>query len=159
MGDKTFGIYARYNGIAHIKDPDRSTAARASLVWNVLYPQDQLVPGDPIYTFTTSLYGESDLDKIPDKYNDIKETLRNKLFHNLILGMDFGRFGLKTFAMPADGDHQKIPEWIIPFINIEEMVEKHIQPMTALYPNLLLSPGKYVVGGVKKLGSSNLIKF
>ena len=159
MGDKTFGIYARYNGIAHIKDPDRSTAARASLVWNVLYPQDQLVPGDPIYTFTTNLYGESDLDRIPDKYNDIKETLRNKLFHNLILGMDFGRFGLKTFAMPADGDHQKIPEWIIPFINIEEMVEKHIQPMTALYPNLLLSPGKYVVGGVKKLGSSNLIKF
>lgn len=158
-GDKTFGMYARYNGIAHIKDPDRSTAARASIIWNMLYPTDQIVPGDPIYMFNTSFYGESDLDKIPEKYSEIKEILREKLFHNLIIGLDFGRFGLKTFAMPADGDHPKIPEWIIPFINVEEMVEKHIQPIIALYPNLLLSPGKYVAGGVKKFGSSNLIKF
>jgi len=158
-GDKTFGTYARFNGIAHIKDPDRSTAARASLVWNLIYPDDQIVPGDPIYQFSTNLYSERDLDRIPDKYNDIKEILRTKLFNNLVMGMDFGRFGLKTFAMPADGDHIKIPEWIIPFINIEEMVEKHLQPIVALYPNLLLSPGKYVVGGTKKFGSSNLIKF
>lgn len=158
-GDKTFGTYARYNGIAHIKDPDRSTAARASIVWNLIYPEDQIVPGDPIYEFSTSLLTEKDLDKIPDKYNNIKETLREKLFRNTVLGMDFGRFGLKTFAMPADGDHQKIPEWIIPFINIEEMIEKHIQPIIALYPNLLLSPGKYIAGGTKKFGSSNLIKF
>ena len=158
-GDKTFGTYARFNGIAHIKDPDRSTAARASLVWNLIYPDDQIVPGDPIYQFSTNLYSERDLDRIPDKYNDIKEILRTKLFNNLVMGMDFGRFGLKTFAMPADGDHVKIPEWIIPFINIEEMVEKHLQPIVALYPNLLLSPGKYVVGGTKKFGSSNLIKF
>lgn len=158
-GDKTFGTYARFNGIAHIKDPDRSTAARASLVWNLIYPDDQIVPGDPIYQFSTNLYSERDLDRIPDKYNDIKEILRTKLFNNLVMGMDFGRFGLKTFAMPADGDHIKIPEWIIPFINIEEMVEKHLQPIVALYPNLLLSPGKYIVGGTKKFGSSNLIKF
>lgn len=158
-GDKTFGTYARFNGIAHIKDPDRSTAARASLVWNLIYPDDQIVPGDPIYQFSTNLYSERDLDRIPDKYNDIKEILRTKLFNNLVMGMDFGRFGLKTFAMPADGDHVKIPEWIIPFINIEEMVEKHLQPIVALYPNLLLSPGKYIVGGTKKFGSSNLIKF
>lgn len=158
-GDKTFGVYARYNGIAHIKDPDRSTAARASIVWNLLYPEDQIIPGDPIYEFSTSLISEKDLDKIPDKFNNIKEILRDKLFNNLVMGMDFGRFGLKTFAMPADGDHRKIPEWIIPFINIDEMIEKHIQPIIALYPNLLLSPGKYVSGGTKKFGSSNLIKF
>lgn len=158
-GDKTFGTYARFNGIAHIKDPDRSTAARSSLVWNLIYPDDQIVPGDPIYQFSTNLYSEKDLDRIPDKFNDIKEILRTKLFNNLVMGMDFGRFGLKMFAMPADGDHEKIPEWIIPFINIEEMVEKHLQPIVALYPNLLLSPGKYVVGGTKKFGSSNLIKF
>lgn len=158
-GDKTFGVYARYNGIAHIKDPDRSTAARASIVWNMIYPNDKIVPGDPIYEFSTNLYTEKDLDKIPDKFNDIKQTLRDKLFNNTVLGMDFGRFGLKTFAMPADGDHPKIPEWIIPFIKVEEMVEKHIQPIIALYPNLLLSPGKYIAGGTKKFGSSNLIKF
>lgn len=158
-GDKTFGNYARYNGIAHIKDPDRSTAARASIIWNMLYPNDKIVPGDPIYQFSTNLYTEKDLDRIPDKFKDIRETLREKLFNSTILGMDFGRFGLKTFAMPADGDHLKIPEWIIPFINIEEMVEKHIQPIIALYPNLLLSPGKYIAGGTKKFGSSNLIKF
>ena len=74
---------------------------------------------------------------------------------------DFSRFGLKSFAMPAYGDTRKIPDWILPFIIVDNLCEKHLQPVIALFPSLLLSPASYVNAGssTKKLGVSSLIQF
>lgn len=160
-GDKTFGIYARFNGINNLKDPERTAAARAGISWNYIYPTDVIAPGDAIYTFDTSLRTEDDLNRMDPKYNDIKELIRNNVFRKNNLGLDFSRFGLKLFAMPADGDQLTIPEWIIPFIDINSMISKHLQPLTSLYSSLLLSPCRYVDknSSVKKLSASNLIRF
>lgn len=160
-GDKTFGIYARFNGINNIKDPERTAAARAGLTWNYIYKDDVISPGDAIYEFDTNLLTEDDLNKISSKYDDIKESIRNNVFRRNDLGFDFSRFGLKLFAIPADGEHVKLPEWIIPFIDIESMISKHLQPITSLYSSLLLSPCKVVDrnSSIKKLRASNLIRF
>lgn len=160
-GDKTFGIYARFNGINNIKDPERTAAARSSCIWNALYPDDYIVPGDAVYMFDTSLRTEADLDRMDPKFNEMKELIRNKVFRHNGSGLDFSRFGLKSFAIPAAGDHVTLPEWIIPFISVSSMVEKHLQPITTLYSSLLLSPCKYVSEGsnTKKMGISTLIRF
>lgn len=160
-GDKNFGVFARYNGINNIKDPERTAAARSSVIWNLLYPEDYIVPGDAVYMFDTTLMYETDLDRIDPKFNDIKEKIRKNVFRVNSLNMDFSNFGLKSFAIPANGNTKVLPEWIIPFINIDSMIQKHLQPITSLYSSLLLSPAKYQAegSGTKKMGTSTLIRF
>ena len=162
-GDFTFGVYATYNGADNIKDPETTSNVRAALIWNELYPEDYISPGDKIYVFDTSLVSESDLDRIPDNTEEnieIKRRLREVVFkpHGKY---DFSRFGCKSFAMPAYGDTRKIPDWILPFIIVDNLCEKHLQPVIALFPSLLLSPASYVNAGssTKKLGVSSLIQF
>lgn len=160
-GDKTFGIYAKFNGAENIKNPETTSNVRAALIWNDLYVEDYISPGDTIYVFNTTLMSIEDVEKIDDKYADIKDKLRRFVFSPRSNNLDFSRFGLKTFAMPAFGDTLKIPEWILPFIQIDLMCEKHLQPITSLFPSLLLSPCSYVNEGsnTKKMGISSLIKF
>ena len=159
-GDKTFGIYTRFNGLNGLKEPEKIAVARASTIWNELFPDDYIVPGDAVYMFDTTLCTESDLDTMQDV--EIREKLRKIIFggpnkYNL----DFARFGLKSFAIPADGDHIKIPELIIPYISLNSVSQKHLKPITTLYSSLLLSQSKYATEGssVKKFGTSNLVKF
>lgn len=160
-GDKTFGIYAKFNGAENIKNPETTSNVRASLIWNDLYVEDYISPGDAIYVFNTNLVSLEDLEKIDDSYSEIKDKIRKFVFSPRSNNLDFSRFGLKTFAMPAYGDTVKIPEWILPFIQIDLMCEKHLQPITSLFPSLLLSPCSYVNEGnsTKKMGISSLIKF
>lgn len=157
-GDKTFGIYKRFTGTNNIKDPERTVVVRAACIWNELYPQDMIVPGDAVYLFDTNLLTEDDLNTMDPKYNDIKEKIRDVVFHSHG-NINYSRFGLKAFVIPAYGDHLKIPEWIIPYINVTAIVEKHLKPITTLHSSLLLSSSTYRVNGIKKLGTSSLIRW
>ena len=145
----------------NIKDPERTAAARASCIWNLLYTDDYIVPGDAVYMFDTNLMSEQDLERIDPKFNDIKEKIRKNVFRVNSLGMNFSSFGLKAFAIPVNGNTKKLPEWIIPFIRIDSMIQKHLQPITSLYSSLLLSPARYQSEGssTKKMGTSTLIRF
>jgi hypothetical protein len=159
-GDMEFGIYARYNGFESIKNPETTSNVRATIIWNNIYPEDAISPGDAMYVFNTSLYTEDDLEKIPEKFNDIKEKVRRTVFRPFG-NFDFSRFGLKTFVVPAYGDTRSIPEWILPFIDINDLCEKHLQPIVSLFPSLLLSPCSYVKSEstTKRMGLSSLINF
>ena len=165
-GDISFGIFARWNNVNQIKNPESTAAARAGLIWNHLYPDDLLVPGDGIYMFDTNLKSEEDLERIDPKYSEIKEKIRNYVFRVKHAGdYDFARFGLKKFAVPADSDTESIPEWIIPFITVTSMISKHLQPIASLSKSILLSQCKYSVesgsgsSSTKKMTASNLIQF
>lgn len=157
-GDKTFGIYKRYAGMTNIKDPERTATIRSVCIWNEIFPNDYISPGDEVYQFDTNLLTEADLDRMNPKYEKIRERIREVVFRSRG-SMDFSRFGLKTFVVPAFGDQDDIPEWLIPFINIQAIVEKHLKPMTTLYSSLLLSPSTYRVNGTKKQGTSTLVRW
>jgi len=159
-GDKSFGIYARYNGIDNVKDPLRTSAVRSACIWNDLFPEEFIAPGDAIYLFDTTLEKEEDLDRFLPGFDDMRERIREIVFNNKGL-MDYSNFGMKSIAIPFDNDHIGIPKWLIPYISTNSLVEKHLLSITTLKSSLLLSPCKYKAGGssVKKMGSSYLVRF
>ena len=155
-GDKTFGIYSRFSGLNTLKDPERIAVARAACIWNDLYPDDFIAPGDAVYLFDTDLITEEDLERMPAGNDEIKERIRTVVYRSRG-SLDYAHFGLKSFAIPANGDHTRLPDWVIPYINVTSIVEKHVKPITTLYPSLLLSSSTYRVNGTKKQGTSTLV--
>ena len=156
-GDKTFGIYKRFSGLNTLKDPEKMSVARAACIWNDLYPDDFIAPGDAVYLFDTDLITEEDLERMPAGNDEIKERIRTVVYRSRG-NLDYAHFGLKSFAIPANGDHTRLPDWIIPYINVTSIVEKHVKPITTLYPSLLLSSSTYRVNGTKKQGTSTLVR-
>ena len=156
-GDKTFGIYKRFSGLNILKDPEKMSVARAACIWNDLYPDDFIVPGDAVYLFDTDLITEEDLERMPAGNDEIKERIRAVVYRSRG-SLDYAHFGLKSFAIPANGDHTRLPDWVIPYINVTSIVEKHVKPITTLYPSLLLSSSTYRVNGTKKQGTSTLVR-
>ena len=156
-GDKTFGIYKRFSGLNTLKDPEKMSVARAACIWNDLYPDDFIVPGDAVYLFDTDLITEEDLERMPAGNDEIKERIRTVVYRSRG-SLDYAHFGLKSFAIPANGDHTRLPDWVIPYINVTSIVEKHVKPITTLYPSLLLSSSTYRVNGTKKQGTSTLVR-
>lgn len=156
-GDKTFGIYSRFSGLNTLKDPERIAVARAACIWNDLYPDDFIAPGDAVYLFDTDLITEEDLERMPAGNDEIKERIRTVVYRSRG-SLDYAHFGLKSFAIPANGDHTRLPDWVIPYINVTSIVEKHVKPITTLYPSLLLSSSTYRVNGTKKQGTSTLVR-
>lgn len=156
-GDKTFGIYKRFSGLNILKDPEKMSVARAACIWNDLYPDDFIAPGDAVYLFDTDLITEEDLERMPAGNDEIKERIRTVVYRSRG-SLDYAHFGLKSFAIPANGDHTRLPDWIIPYINVTSIVEKHVKPITTLYPSLLLSSSTYRVNGTKKQGTSTLVR-
>lgn len=156
-GDKTFGIYSRFSGLNTLKDPERIAVARAACIWNDLYPDDFIAPGDAVYLFDTDLITEEDLERMPAGNDEIKERIRTVVYRSRG-SLDYAHFGLKSFAIPANGDHTRLPDWVIPYINVTSIIEKHVKPITTLYPSLLLSSSTYRVNGTKKQGTSTLVR-
>ena len=156
-GDKTFGIYSRFSGLNTLKDPEKMSVARAACIWNDLYPDDFIAPGDAVYLFDTDLITEEDLERMPAGNDEIKERIRTVVYRSRGI-LDYAHFGLKSFAIPANGDHTRLPDWVIPYINVTSIVEKHVKPITTLYPSLLLSSSTYRVNGTKKQGTSTLVR-
>ena len=156
-GDKTFGIYKRFSGLNTLKDPEKMSVARAACIWNDLYPDDFIAPGDAVYLFDTDLITEEDLERMPAGNDEIKERIRTVVYRSRGI-LDYAHFGLKSFAIPENGDHTRLPDWVIPYINVTSIVEKHVKPITTLYPSLLLSSSTYRVNGTKKQGTSTLVR-
>ena len=156
-GDKTFGIYKRFSGLNTLEDPEKMSVARAACIWNDLYPDDFIAPGDAVYLFDTDLITEEDLERMPAGNDEIKERIRTVVYRSRG-SLDYAHFGLKSFAIPTNGDHTRLPDWIIPYINVTSIVEKHVKPITTLYPSLLLSSSTYRVNGTKKQGTSTLVR-
>lgn len=160
-GNKEFGILAHLN--PDVKDPEASANTRAGLIWNILFPMNKMSFGDGMYVFDTYLKRKEDIELIDPKYNDVKEKIYRTIYGKNEYNIDISRFGLSKFAVPEESDDDLgIPEWIIPFININEMVNKHMKPLTSLSKSLLISQSKYISNAgtneMKKLKGSTLIQ-
>lgn len=73
------------------------------------------------------------LDYLKDNYSEIFNRLKDGYYAN----KNFGKRGIKYIAIPMK--LEKIPDWIKPYVNVDDITRKHLSPLTALLPSLGIS--------------------
>lgn len=136
--------------------PDTIEPVRAMLIWNALEPEDQIIPPEKINMIKLNCVEKNDprlveLSKThPDKYKVIMQTVFNEGVSTAKL--DISRFGFSCIAVPKS--IEKIPEYLLPFIDMKEMVN---QAMTNGYI-ILESLGVYTNNVKTTKYKSNIIE-
>ena len=73
------------------------------------------------------------LDYLKNNHSEIYERLKKGYYED----KNLGKRGIKYIAVPMKLEH--IPDWILPYVNVDDIVRKHLSPLTALLPSLGIS--------------------
>lgn len=148
-GNKKYTLFGKYKGmIESYKNPERIELIRAVVIWNRLYPEYHIDEGSTVYKIKTKVktlddvetyisdpeWKEKVYDLVFDKYGKHRREFANQ---------DFSKYGLSALAINAlDNQPSKIPEWIIPLIDVDYIVEMHIKPLMDLLSSVGLHQTK-----------------
>lgn len=114
--------------IESYKAPDTIEAVRGVLIWNALEKDSQIVPPEKIDLLKLNCTNENDprllalKETKPEKYKTIMEVVFNHGISNIKI--DISRFGFSCIAIPKGTD--KIPDYLIPFIDFKSMVNNNL---------------------------------
>lgn len=147
-GNKNYSLRAKYGGMKKgYSNPLGNDLYRGVTLWNRFYKElgYDINPGESVLKVKTIVKTEEDaikyikdpiwlektLDLVFDKYGKHRREFQ---------GEDFSSFGLSSLCINATpGLPDKIPEWLIPIIDIDNIVEMHLKPIS----DLLVSIGLY----------------
>ena len=124
--------------IESYKTPEQIEAVRGVLIWNACEPENQIIPPEKINLIKLNGINPDDprfeeMRKThPDKYQAIMKTVFNHGVTNPKI--DISRFGLSCIAIPKG--EEKIPEYLMPFIDYKTMVNTNMQPSFILLESL-----------------------
>ena len=118
-GNINFSIPNNLNEVGSYKYPFRMQQVRGMLIWNQLFPENLINPPDKINILKLKAETLQDLEPIygTKEFDIIRETI----FEN----EDLQKYGFTVIAMPKDVD--KIPEWLIQFIDIDSIVSDNVR--------------------------------
>ncbi len=135
-GDKSLGIKIRFSGKDSYKNAQSNESFLLAEIYGRLYPENPIASGDYMMKFNTIVLGEQDLNKIKDL--EMREKVKNTIFcQTWDNEKNFLRTrGLKTIAIPLDGDMFTIPEWIRDILDYDTIVSFHTQAITDLLPSI-----------------------
>lgn len=156
--------------IAAYKDPASEQSVRGTLAWNILNPDNVIDLPAKVSLVKMNIFTEDDIDDLkktnPDIYNIIIEKIFNDdtniFVTKKVNGTDvkIKKRGLQVLAIPSNAT---IPEWAIPYIDINTMVNNIIAPFKAvleIFNNKFTSEGKTRNGVNRKTDKlTNIIKF
>ena len=129
-GESTYLKPCNMKDIEAYKDPLSNQGFRGLMVWNELYPESQIVLPDHFFLVKLLVHKPSDLDKIQDI--KVRNVIENLIFNNPEKRIKSK--GLYVLAIPRD---TSIPEWAIPCINVEGI----LQDTMKAFMNVILALG------------------
>lgn len=126
-GEVSYLLPKSVKGFESYAAPDSQEVVRAVIAWNALEPTKSISPPDQIYTIKlidSEIDSEEMLElkaKHPDKYKRILSDIFNIDSTNKL---DVSRFKFNSVAIPKS--EEKIPDYILPFIDYRTMIEKNV---------------------------------
>jgi hypothetical protein len=118
-GEVTYTQPGKVNEIESYKNPYTMMSVRGAIIWNALYPEKEIVLPTKVNLIKLNISSLEDIaGKIPmEEYKIIKETI----FDN----ENLAKYGFGILALPKSAT--QIPKWIVPFIDIDTMVNDHVK--------------------------------
>jgi len=129
MGMTEYSIPKNVEIIESYKTPDTIEGVRAVLTWNALEPENQIVPPEKINMLKLDCPSPDDprlealKESQPDKYDAIMRVVFKRDSDNSTQ-LDFSRFGFSAIAIPKGVE--RIPEYLLPFIDYKAMVNNNL---------------------------------
>lgn len=125
---------AEYNSY---KFPNRIEAVRGTIVWNAIEPDKVIIPPEKI--LTVKINGEALTSKGFEKIKEINpekyELIKNTVFTSSDAGdLDLSKFGFNVLSIPMD--EVKVPDYILPAINYESMINANLKAANILLESL-----------------------
>jgi len=120
-GSPNYASNERLNNFGNYKFPYRMAVVRGSILWNALYPQNPILPGDRAYVYKTNLITVEDLASIKDEYPEEFDIIYKTVFMN----EELTSYGVGSFVFPRNVS--KLPDFIIPFIRVEEIITDNLK--------------------------------
>lgn len=157
-GEIIYATPGRVNSIDSYVDPYTQQTVRGSIIWNELYPEKEIVFPDKInfvklkdYSYEQLVEILNDMEMSDDERNNIITSLENAIYKEE--GM--AKYGFKILCMPKS--ITKIPDWIVPLLDVETMIENHMKPGFKLLESLDFKILSYQVGDNKGETMSNIV--
>jgi len=151
-GDYTLGLLNRFSGEGGYKNAMTVAQGRAAIVWNKLYPDDPINIDDYGYVFSTSLLTLEDCKEIEKVDKEIYKRIEIEIFGDPRLS----KYGLSKIMIPKSGSTSKIPKWLLPYIDKDMIVRRHMQPIISLLPSIGIYKSKL---SSTEFNYSSVIKF
>jgi hypothetical protein len=118
----TFTSPLKYSGFDYYKNAWQMEVVRGVLLWNDTYPDDSIKAMDNVNMIKLKAFTPQEFNYILKKYEfdeieiSILENIRELVFQN----EKIVHFGFDRICMPKTIN--KIPKWVLPFINVDEII-------------------------------------
>lgn len=120
-GERKYLLRMNCKVIKAYKNPMSQGSVKGPLLWNIIYPDNEIMIPDKLDTIIIKIRSEKDLDIIKDKYPVEYERMVRDVFNGPIKEL---HSDLTYLSLPNNGD--PIPEFIRPFIDIDKIISRNI---------------------------------
>lgn len=131
-GGKDFLIPASAKEIEAYENPDREQSVRSVIAWNSAYPDQSIELPDKVDMVKVKLENIEDLESIEELNKEVYDGLISGVFNNK--NEKIASKGINVIAIPRN--IQKIPEWIIPFIDYSTIISDNVTKFKSMLDSL-----------------------
>lgn len=149
-GEKKYLTPASVKEVEGYADPFKMQGVRGVIAWNSAYPDQEIQLPEKLDLVKVKLAAEEELDPLKDINYDIYKNLKKGIFGSS--NEKIRKKGVAVIAIPRNVE--KIPDWIIPFIDYDEIVNN---VMKKFYP-VLDSLGLEIFSVSKRTYHSNILE-
>jgi len=132
-GSLDYSKTERLNPISGYKFPYRITVLRGALVWNYVYPNNQIAFGSKCKVYSCKISSLDDIKDLKISNPKIYGVLEKNVFQN----KNLSEYGINTISIPFS--EEKLPSWIVPYIDVEKISNDILNLVLPLLESLGIS--------------------
>lgn len=133
-GEKDFATPAKVKELESYANPYRESQARCSMIYNLLFPDTPIVYPSHIFKIKTKIKKIDDMSDMYDNNPEMYQLIKDRIFGD----ENLAHHGLNFFGFPRNLD--RIPEFIIPYIDVDSIIQDNIKPMLSILSSIGLKP-------------------
>ena len=131
-GEKSFLIPKSVKELEAYKDPFKEQGVRAVLAWNYLFPAMLIQLPEKIDIVKVNMRNEKEIEPLKEIDKKIHEKIVKNIFKNP--NKKIADKGIEVIAIPRN--IEKIPDWILPFIDYDTIVNDNISRFYSVLESL-----------------------